>query len=184
MKSELPLLGDAHARAIAHVSIRSAQLDHIIEIALDELLLPKEKTAEKIVKNWGHSQQIGLINSLLLDIFPWYQKQIDDFILKINEARKDRNKIIHHLWGDVDDGGAATLASYRPYRDPKKDSKTAENVMDVADELFSASLKLHHVIFWCREQRIASHDKRAPLLPQGDYPFPLDHDLPDKPEGT
>jgi hypothetical protein len=73
------------------------------------------------------------------------------------------------------------LASYRPFRKDQETSKTAADVGDLADTLLDISRTFHDIVYWAREQRIASPDKRAPLFPQGNYPFPLNQDLPDKP---
>lgn len=184
MKSRLLHLSNEFIHAIAYVSVRSAELDHTIEITIVELLHPNRKSAEKILKNWNQSRQVELVGTLLEDRFPWYATEVQNFIAKIEAARSERNIIMHYLWGAADVDGAAKLASRRPFRAPKEITKTADEVGAVADAMLDITNKLYELLYYLREQRIASPDERAPLPPRGNYPWPLNPDLPDKPSTT
>ncbi len=132
MRSNLPYLSDEHARAIAHVAIRSAALDHMIEILLTEAYFPNQRSAKTLTRQ-PQAKQIEAIQDILIDRFPWYKEDVEAFIIDVKAARKERNKIIHHIWGETDETGAATLASYRPFRDSEETSMTAEQVWKISD---------------------------------------------------
>ena len=173
MADKLSYLGDDHLVAIAHVAIRSAQMDQTIELALAEILISNLNTAEMVLKTWPQNRQIKLLQSLLRDGFPRHITEVDDFINKIEATRTERNKIIHFIWGKVDPEGAAFLTSFRPFRKDQIDSKTAPEVQAVADTMHDRVNDLYKVIYIFREQRIQSRQKHALPHSRKSYPWPL-----------
>lgn len=173
MKSKLPYLTDEHLKAIAHVSIRSAQLDHMLEFLVFELLNPKTRTAEKLLKSTNSHNQVDLIKSMLLDRYPWYADDIEEFTSFIKTTRTNRNDIIHHLWGKTDESGAAKVASYRPFREGKEKSLTADQVWAVSDDLLEATHKIIQLGDWVDRDRPPSPSRLANRLQQGSSPWPL-----------
>lgn len=176
MKSHLPYLSDAHALAIAHVAIRSAWLDHLLEILLVELFHPNVGTAKRLVKEQAQSRQIDHIESMLIDRFPWITPNIKSFMSDIKFARSERNDVIHHLWGQTDESGAASLGSYRPFREPKERSMTAAEVGAVADLLLRCSHDALSVTRWLEGTRPPSPNTLAHMLQHGSSLWPLDDD--------
>lgn len=176
MKSHLPHLTDEHAKAIAHVSIRSAALDHAIEVLLLEAYYPNRRTAERILKSQSQARFIELIQEMLIDRFPWHAGDIETFIASVKSARKKRNDVIHHLWGEMDENGAALLASYRPFRDPVEKSMTAAEVGSIADELLEHGSTMFKVMFWLQDQRPPLPDLLVHTLQRRGSSWPLGGD--------
>jgi hypothetical protein len=173
MTSVLPFLSDEHARAVAHVAIRSAQLDNLIELLIVKLLQPNTNTAEKVLREWGQNKQIDLAQALLLDHYPGRKDDIEAFIIKMKASRSERNDVIHYLWGWAAREDVAILARIRPFRKPVKKTMTARQVKDVADELAFCSARLYELLNWLEKHHWPLPDKPSqPPLPD-DSPWPL-----------
>ena len=134
-KTEALNISTPHLKAIAHVSIRSAQLDHMLEFALNALWISSPKQSALILKQIVTAKQVDFLQAALQDYFLNDISDIDSFIAAIKTARSDRNDVIHQVWGQPQEDGTARHASYRPHRKPVESHKTADQVLEIADRL-------------------------------------------------
>lgn len=141
MKS-LPYLLDEHLIAIAHVAIRSAQLEHSIEIGVSALFGTQRATAKAILTESHSNKLVGLLRTLLLDIFRFETDGIEPMINRVHKARRRRNDVMHYVWGRADERGKALAVQVRPFREPKDLAMTAAEIGEVADELLAASIEV------------------------------------------
>jgi hypothetical protein len=148
MRSKLPHVSDEHLKAIAHVSIRSAQLDQLIEICAASLLLPSLALAELILKDARTDKLIQIIQSSLYDRHPSFKAEADKLIREITQARRDRNDVIHFVWGKADKNGTIKTGSVRAFKPDKERSFTAAQVGEVADKLLCAINDLTVITDW------------------------------------
>jgi len=144
MMDKLPFLSDDHHFAITQVAARSAQLDHMIELTAGELLIQTPHTAAVIVRNLTHDRLINVIEALLLDFFPKEADEHTRLIAQITRVRKERNNLMHWLWGKSDDPQAMKIGSLRPYRDnPPPKTLTAAQIQLLASEMLDSCNALH-----------------------------------------
>jgi hypothetical protein len=186
MITKLPFLPDAHHYAIAHVATRAAQLDHMIEAAIQALLFDKPETAKYLLYNLGDSRQIGLLKSLLLDRLELDLTQATALIAAITKARKERHEVIHWLWGKADDPEMARNVTLRPFREEQIKTRSAQDIQDIAEAMLKASTELGVLATRVREEILASLRQRfGPqfLQPHSAAPSGADHqDTPAPPD--
>jgi hypothetical protein len=138
MADKLPFLSDEFHFAIASVAARSAQMEHHIELAIAQLLQGKDNTARFVLKNLGQDRIVKFYQALLLDEFPEDKEAIDALISLVEDLRRERNEILHWLWGKTDDASTAVNATLRPFRDEKRKYRTAADIGLIADGMLSA----------------------------------------------
>jgi hypothetical protein len=180
--SKLPYIHDEHLMAIGHVAIGAATLDHMIEFAIFDLMHPHHNSAEKILRGWNQDKQVGFVHTMLTDKYPSHVGDIDRFIVDLKDARKQRNDVIHYVWGHVDEKGAAKLGTYRPFRQVVEKSMTAAEIDAVADKLNDCGVKLRKLCDWLKQQgpQRASLNMLMPQPAPASSPWPLG---PDQPKG-
>lgn len=138
MADKLPFLSDEFHFAIASVAARSAQMEHHIELAIAQLLQGKDNTARFILKNLGQDRIVKFYQALLLDEFPEDKEAIDALISLVEDLRRERNEILHWLWGKTDDETTAVNATLRPFRDEKRKYRTAADIGLIAGGMLSS----------------------------------------------
>jgi hypothetical protein len=142
MPDKLPFLPDDHHYAIAHVATRAAQLDHALEYSIDTQLFPRRETGKFLVRNLDTNRLVSLLHAVLLENFPEKSDLINAMMKDIVTARKERNEILHWLWGKGDDDTEARHGSMRPHREEMSKTKTARQIYDVAALMLEVSLGL------------------------------------------
>lgn len=142
MRDKLPFLPDDHHYAIAHVATRAAQLDHAIEYSIDTQLFPRRETGKFLVRNIDTNRLVSLLHAILLENFPEKADMVNAMMKDIVNARKERNEILHWLWGKGDDDTEARHGSMRPHREEMSKTKTARQIYDVAALMLDASIAL------------------------------------------
>jgi hypothetical protein len=142
MPDKLPFLPDEHHYAIAHVASRAAQLDHQIEFSVFMQLHPRHETSEYLLKNLDTNRLVNLLHALLRDNFKDRPALIDAMMKDIADARRERNEILHWLWGKGEDDTIARHGTYRPYRSEASKTKTAQQIYDVAKLMLDAVIAL------------------------------------------
>ena len=141
MSNKLPFLPDDHHYAIANVACRAAQLDHHIELTV--FCLMGQHTGSFVLKQLGHDRQVGLIRALTLDLFPEHADELCEILDEIIVLRKERNEIMHWLWGEADAPDVAKYSSIRPYREnPEPKIKTAQEIQKIADGMLGCTTDL------------------------------------------
>lgn len=139
MTNKLSFLPDDHHFAIAHVAVRSSQLDHHIEATIDLLLLNLQHTAKVVLKNLGQDRLVDLLGALLKDKFANDHNEIDNLIAAIRKARSSRNDYLHQVWGPLEAEGFAMRASFRPHREEVFTPTTAEDIQSAAHSLMECT---------------------------------------------
>jgi len=142
MPDKLPFLPDDHHYAIAHVATRAAQLDHALEYSIDTQLFPRRETGKFLVRNLDTNRLVSLLHAVLLENFREKSNLINAMMKDIVSARKERNEILHWLWGKGDDDTEARHGSMRPHREEMSKTKTARQIYDVAALMLEVSLGL------------------------------------------
>jgi hypothetical protein len=168
MPDKLPFLPDDHHYAIAHVATRAAQLDHAIEYSIDTQLFPRRETGKFLVRNIDTNRLVNLLQAILLENFPEKSGLINAMMKDIVNARKERNEILHWLWGNGDDDTEARHGSMRPHREEMSKTKTARQIYDVAALMLDASIALMRL----NNDWLKKHNIDTGLI----------ESLPDKPE--
>jgi hypothetical protein len=77
-----------------------------------------------------------------LENFPEKAGQVSAMMKDIVNARKERNEILHWVWGKGEDDTKARHGSMRPHRDEMSKTKTARQIYDVAALMLDASIAL------------------------------------------
>jgi hypothetical protein len=163
MVDKLPFLPDEHHYAIAAVATRSAQLDHSIEVTLYLALLKSPRTAEFLLKNLSQDRIVDLLSAVLTDAVPKSATAIDALIAEIKNVRKERNEILHWLWGKSEgDLQTAVHTTFRPFREERTTSKTAADIQSVADRALEAVKQL---IDWKSSACAIARYTRAAISP-------------------
>lgn len=139
---KITYLSDAHQFAIAAVATRSSALEHFLEMAVAAAMNGQQKSAEYILKNLGADRIIGLYECLLKDSFPSWEPEIGQLITRIKEVRRERNDVLHWLWGKTENADIAKHGTRRPYRLPQDKTKTAVEIHAIADEMLNLSTEL------------------------------------------
>jgi hypothetical protein len=142
MPDKLPFLPDDHHYAIAHVATRAAQLDHAIEYSINIQLFPRREAAKFLVRNIDTNCLVSLLHTILLENFVEKADLINAMMKDVVNARKERNEILHWLWGKGDDDTEARHGSMRPHREEMSKTKTARQIYDVAALMLDASIAL------------------------------------------
>ena len=139
MIEKLPFLPDEHHYAIAAVAARTAQLDSIIALAIASGFQRRKGTAEFILRNLGASRFVDLLSAMLLDAAPKQSDEINTLIKEITRIRRERNDLMHWLWGKSDaDPSIPIQADIRPFREAIPKSRTAEEIQKLAEDALSA----------------------------------------------
>jgi hypothetical protein len=158
MVDKLPFLSDDHHYAVAQVAARSSQLDHMIEMTAGSLMLETPHTAAFVVRNLNHDRLVGVIGALLRDFFPEEEEEHKRLIALITSVRKERNKLMHWVWGKADDyRDAMKIGSLRPYHDNLPPTTlTAAQIQVIASQMLAACHQLRH---WTdrNHERIKGH---------------------------
>jgi hypothetical protein len=145
MPDKLPFLPDEHHYAIAHVASRAAQLDHQIEFSVFTQFYPRHETSKYLLKNLDSNRLVNLLHALLRDNFKDRSTLIDAMMKDIAEARRERNEILHWLWGKGEDDTIARHGTSRPYRSEESKTKTAQQIYDVAALMLDATIALNRL---------------------------------------
>jgi hypothetical protein len=161
--SGLTFLPDEFVYAIAHVAIRSAQLEHMIEFTVSVLTHDQRATSKLLMKTRGTEKIVGLLRAQLLDRFPDQQGEIEALHNKISTARSNRNDIMHLVCGRPDEDGLIPFASLRPHRENKSFYRTATQIEDIAERLFSLVTDLQKWVEQVHEARTAALRDRSEL---------------------
>ncbi|MDP2697598.1 hypothetical protein [Thalassospira sp.] len=131
-------LSDDFHFAIANVAAHSSRLEQHIERTIHKALADKPKTAEYLLKNTGPDRLVGLLKSLLVDIFPDEKPQIDRLISLIKAARKERNEVFHNTWITGATPETSINVSSRPFREFRHKEMNSEQVQRTADDIHEA----------------------------------------------
>jgi hypothetical protein len=186
MRGKLPFLPDEHHYAIAHVATRAAQLDHAIEFSVMVQMMPHRETAQFLIKGLDINRLIGLLHTLLRENFPDECAITDGMMKDVGDARRERNEILHWLWGKGDDETTAKHGSMRPYRPDVTKTKTAEQIYSVADTMLLATMALHKLDQRRLDQLNIDFDLARSLLDTPEQQAPPEHSAspenPDPPE--
>jgi hypothetical protein len=176
MATKLPYLSNEHQLAISNVSVHSAYLDGMIEVAISALMGERPTVAEFILKNMNGDRYVTLAKLLLQDEFRLENKtdEIDTLFAKIAALRSQRNEVIHWIWGPSGEDGTAKHASMRPYRPQQVKTKTAAEIATISDGLWSCGLAISDYLRQLleRENRLAElqASERDPLLDKREPP--------------
>jgi hypothetical protein len=135
MPSLLPDLPDAHRDALASVTLRSAELDHLLELAINSALVDSQRTAKFLLANVSGERIVNLLRALLVDRFPEEEAAIEAMIARVGECRRERNELIHWIWKANDDPVEIRLLQMRPHREHRSKSRTADEIMSIADAM-------------------------------------------------
>ena len=171
MRDKLPFLPDDHHYAIAHVATRAAQLDHTIEYCIDIQFSPRGETSKFLIKNMDTNRLVSLLHVVLLENFPEKTGTINAMMGDIITARKERNEILHWLWGKGEDDTLARHGSMRPHREETSKTKTAEQIYEVAGLMLDASIALTRLNenwikkLYVSDRAVPSSDTPAPPTP-------------------
>ncbi|MFH1805370.1 MAG: hypothetical protein ABID63_10835 [Pseudomonadota bacterium] len=145
MVKKFPHLSDDFHFAIANVAAHSSRLEYHIERTIHKTLSDKPKTAEYLLKNISSDRLVGLLKSLLVDIFPGEKPQIDRLISLIKAARKERNDVFHNTWITGATPETSINVSSRPFREFRHKEMKPEQVQQIADDLQQAG---HALLEW------------------------------------
>lgn len=120
----------------------------MIELCTYGLMLTSQMTAELILKEARTEKQIQIAQAVLCDRHPGFVTDIKALFTEITQVRRDRNEVIHHVWGKADDEGAVEAASIRVFKGDKRRRFTAKQVWDVSDRLLCAVHDFDIVTRW------------------------------------
>jgi hypothetical protein len=145
MVDKLPFLSDDHHYAIAAVAARSAQLDTQIETTIAHIIAGSvmERTSEFILKNMNGDKYVGLLNSLLIDLYLGDEEKqalIKKVFERVKDLRTQRNEILHWICGKSDDPTHSKHVSIRPHRETREKTLTAQEILAVAKEMLDLVL--------------------------------------------
>jgi hypothetical protein len=135
MPTKLSFLTDDHHFAIANVAVRSGQMETHLEYFVGALLRWHQNTAEFLLKNLGNDRIVELLRALLRDEPLIDKDEAERIVSEIKRLRKERNEVLHWIWGKSLDEDVAVHLSYRPFRDQQLKTKTASEVQKIADDM-------------------------------------------------
>lgn len=176
---EFPLtsLPDEHLKAIAHVSIQAAWLDHYIELAFAYSLGDQASLAKQILKTTSTDRVVDAYAAALKDQFPQNQEDVDAYAARVKDARSSRNEILHRIHIATDDGNFATY-THRVFRPEQTDPVTAEQIFKTSDNIARVVADTKRIIDTLAAQakrRVQSmpQTKLAQILQQTNLAWPL-----------
>jgi len=142
MVDKLPFLSDEHHFAIAAVAARAAQLDNQIEHGIYTFLGDHHGAGAFLLNNLPSVKLLGLLNRLIADDYPGDEADIDDLFQRIAAARKQRNKLLHWVWGQSDDPSKAKAARVPPHKAREEQHWSSAEIAAVAGDLLSLTNEL------------------------------------------
>ena len=160
MISCLPFLTNEHCYAITNVVARAAQLDATIKLTLNKLL-GSSTAAHYLLKNLNGDKYIDLLRAMLDERGVTEATRLTG---DIKSARKDRNDLVHWLWGKSDDPTRMKIGSIRPHRETQQKDMTASEVQSIADRLYAHTRTLLELSAKLDEEAPGSW-QRIPLPP-------------------
>jgi hypothetical protein len=129
-------------RAVADVAAQASYLDNSIEFVVTTALFQMINSAEYLTKNLSADRLVGLAEKLLIDRFPDEGELIQATFAEIRQARKDRNEIVHAFWVAGEQPDRAHAVSHRPFRTPRRISRTVEQTQLLAGHFSELSVSL------------------------------------------
>jgi hypothetical protein len=142
MPDKLPYLSDEHHYAIAAVTTRSSQMEHMVEMTISVAMMSQNNLAEYLLKNLGQDRIVGALAATLSDQLTPEEYDTASLISRIKAARTNRNDIIHSIYGVADDPTLAKIGTIRPYRQERFSEHSAADFYAVAQEMLSISMEL------------------------------------------
>lgn len=161
MIDKLPFLPDDHHYAIAAVAARATQLEGSIETAVGFCFLAVPHAAEFILKNLNGDRYVLLLEKLMHDLNPQKRALITRVFSRVRHVRTERNEILHWLWGKAENPTDARFITNRPFREKKEKTRTAAEILGLANEMLDLSLVVSALAFRSPVP-LSSHDKREP----------------------
>lgn len=159
---------------VAHVALRSAQLDTIIETTLYDIVRVYPKTLSKRALKFSTPDKIDIIKDYLIKDLPNSKWAITEFISELNAARNERHDIVHKAWRSTGSDEEKLLFDVREWVEKKVPRRVtygtlmtlATNTVDLIWELNDWKMCVNAVH---RVQFGAWSDRRTPL---GQLPTP------------
>jgi hypothetical protein len=129
-------LFDEQLIAIGHVAVRSAMLDNIIDFTVEAISKSYPKVMRDESLRFSVQKKLSLITQELVKLIPHHESAITEFISEVHAARKERNDMIHRMWGTTETDYKKILIDMRHWikqRPPRR--VTADKMMALATKM-------------------------------------------------
>jgi hypothetical protein len=135
-------LQDEHLIAIAHVAIRAAMLDKLIDATAAQITRQYPPIIRGALEEFTVPQNLKLIKEDLAERMPEYRHAIAEFISAVDSARYERNDIIHGIWRPTDTPDTHAIVEILDGAEKEKRRVTAQSMMGLATRLLDLTLEL------------------------------------------
>jgi hypothetical protein len=136
-------LQSEHLSAIAHVAIRAAMLDKLIDMTaaqIKELYLPQVRES---LNDFSTPKNLKLVKEALTLNMPQYRNALAEFVSEVDSARYERNDIIHAIWRPTDTPETHVIVELLEDGTEKvKRTVTAQRMMHLSNQLLDLMLEL------------------------------------------
>jgi hypothetical protein len=87
-----------HLSAIAHVAIRAALLDRLIDMTAVQIKELYPPLVQEALDEFSTPKNLKFVKEALTLNMPRYRYAIAEFVSEVDSARYERNDIIHGIW--------------------------------------------------------------------------------------
>jgi hypothetical protein len=155
MTDKLPFLSDDFHYAITKVAAHGSVLDYMIELCLYHLLPDHENLVAYLLKHMSSNRYVGLVEALFKDAFPNEADAITAEIKAVEDARNERNRLMHWLWSKSEDPAIMKMAHVKPHREERETRFMAlEEVRGLGKAILDAHDRLNERLARFQSERL------------------------------